>query len=96
VDGTSFSSPFAAGLAALYIARRRKQLSNPIFRPSRSEVVNVLSGESFLDTADLSYPAFTPTVSAGGAGIAFVLVVVLILLFLIFSGSRTKNVRYIV
>ena len=96
VDGTSFSSPFAAGLAALYIARRRKQLSNPNFRPSRSEVVNVLSGESFLDTADLSYPAFTPTVSAGGAGIAFVLVVVLILLFLIFTGSRTKNVRYIV
>ena len=96
VDGTSFSSPFAAGLAALYTAKRRKQLSNPTFRPSRSEIISALSGESILNTSSLSYTTpVSTTTTGGGAGIALAIVAVaaIFLLFATTMNGRMKSNR---
>lgn len=56
-NGTSFSCPFAAGLAALYISRKREQDNNPLYRPTREEIVGILEGPDYLDCASLTYPA---------------------------------------
>lgn len=55
-NGTSFSCPFAAGLAALYISRKREEDNNPSYRPTREEIIEILEGPDFLNCADLSYP----------------------------------------
>lgn len=95
VDGTSFSSPFAAGLAALYTSRRRKDLSNPTYKPSRAEIITALSGEDILNTSGLSYTIPSTTVSGGGAGIALAIVAVAIvfILFVIAVNGRMKSIR---
>lgn len=97
VDGTSFSSPFAAGLAALYTSRRRKDLSNPTYKPSRAEIITALSGEDILNTAGLSYTIPPTTVSGGGAGIALAIIAVAIvfILFVIVVNGRMKSIRTI-
>jgi subtilisin family serine protease len=56
-NGTSFSCPFAAGLAALYISRKRELDNNPAYMPTRAEIITVLEGPGYLDCATLSYPA---------------------------------------
>jgi subtilisin family serine protease len=95
VDGTSFSSPFAAGLAALYMGKRRKELSNPTYRPSRSEIISVLSGEELLNTSELSYTIPSTTVSGSGAGVALAIVAVAIVfvLFVTTVNGRMKSIR---
>jgi subtilisin family serine protease len=55
VDGTSFSCPFAAGLAALYIQEKRISLGNPSWRPTRADIVRDLP--ELLGTQGMSYPA---------------------------------------
>jgi len=89
VNGTSFSSPFAAGLAALYISRRRQELLDPTFRPSSSEIVDVLRGESFLATASID------SSEATSGGIAFVIIGIAIVLvaLLLFGLTPTKTVQ---
>lgn len=61
VDGTSFSSPFAAGLTALYIQKERVRLGDPLWRPTREEIVRDIP--LLLGTQSLSYsaPGITPT-----------------------------------
>lgn len=96
VDGTSFSSPFAAGMAALYVSKRRSELGNPGFRPTRQEIINVLSGEEYLDTAGLSYSAPsepTPASSSEGFGMALVGVLLAVLLIgLILLSPRRRSI----
>lgn len=95
VDGTSFSSPFAAGMAALYISKRRKELNNPTFRPSREEVIAVISSVEYLNTSGISYSApSTSSVDGGMSGIvAIVFVLGIFLLFAMVSWSRMKSIR---
>ncbi len=45
VSGTSFASPFAAGLAALVLSDARKKSNNPDLRISATEMVSILSDE---------------------------------------------------
>jgi hypothetical protein len=96
VDGTSFSSPFAAGMAALYTAKRRKQLNNPSFRPTAQEIISVLSSSEFLNTSNLSYNA-PSTLDTNNAGLsvisALVVVLGIFLLFAIFANGRAKSIR---
>lgn len=96
VDGTSFSSPFAAGMAALYVAKRRLELGNPNFRPSSSEVVAALSGEEYLNTSELSYAAPTNPLPASEAGLGMALVggllVVLLIGLIALSPSRRRPI----
>jgi len=95
VDGTSFSSPFAAGLAALYIGKRRKELNNPDYQPSPQEVISILSSVEYLDTSFLSYSAPTANTNSSGLSIvsAIVFVVGVFLLFANLAGNRTKSIR---
>jgi hypothetical protein len=94
VNGTSFSSPFAAGLAALYINRRRQELLDPTFRPSATEIINVLKGENYLNTASItSLPDTTNSSSDGvlaGASI-MVAALALVIIVLLFLGSRRTS-----
>jgi len=55
VSGTSFAAPFAAGLAALHLAKERA--TNPAYKPTRPELISILRNENHLDNGDLSYPA---------------------------------------
>lgn len=60
VDGTSFSSPFVAGLTALYIQKERVRLGDPLWRPTRENIVTDIP--ILLGTQSLSYsaPGLTP------------------------------------
>lgn len=77
VNGTSFSSPFAAGLAALYLSRRRGELSNPTYRCGPEELIGILQGEGYLATANTLQPE---TTSNSGAGILLGVLLLLALL----------------
>lgn len=60
VDGTSFASPYAAGLTALYIQKKRIELGDPSWRPTRENIVTDIP--QLLGTQGLSYaaPGITP------------------------------------
>jgi hypothetical protein len=96
VDGTSFSSPFAAGMAALYIDKRRKELNNPSFRPTSQEIISVLSSSEYLATSDLSYnaPSTLETTNSGFTVIsALIIVLAIFLIFAFFANNRMKSIR---
>lgn len=99
VDGTSFSCPFAAGLAALYISRKRQEDANALYRPTRSEIITVLQGENYLNTAGLSYPAPQTNDLASNSEIVFVVGAALAALLIIGFGSlyiMSKNNKRII
>lgn len=53
--GTSFSAPFAAGLAALHLSKERS--TTPTYKPTRQELITVLRSETLLDNGTLGYPS---------------------------------------
>lgn len=55
VDGTSFSTPYAAGLAALVLEKTRRDLNNPSFRMSREDMIPILESADHLGCAGLGY-----------------------------------------
>jgi hypothetical protein len=102
VNGTSFSSPFASGLAALYISRRRQELNDPTFRPLADEVIQVLKGDGYLETASIvsspEVPVSDTSVSMGAGLIMGAAVIVIIVVVIGFmsggsSGSSLRNVK---
>lgn len=48
VNGTSFSCPYAAALAALILCDKRKQVNDITFRYSRSDMISILTDENHL------------------------------------------------
>jgi hypothetical protein len=93
-NGTSFSSPFAAGLAALYISKRRKELNDPTFRPTSTEIIAVLKGEDYLNTASIaSAPGTTNSSSDSAVAGASTIIAVLALLVILvlFVGMRSSK-----
>jgi subtilisin len=98
VDGTSFSSPFAAGLAALYISKRRQELNNPSFRPSREEVISVITGVEYMNTSGISYNTpsnLSPSNNGISAIVAVIFVIGVFLLFAMIASSRMKSIRVV-
>jgi hypothetical protein len=90
VNGTSFSSPFASGLAALYINKRRRELQNPTFRPSSQEVIEVLRGEGYLATSSITYgPQEIASSGAGGAGVAIVAAAFLVVILIVLAFGKS-------
>lgn len=96
VNGTSFSSPFASGLAALYINRRRQELLDSTFRPSSNEIIDVLRGEGYLNTSSVSYSPEDSTngsntgMESGALGLVAVVVVLIVILFMFFNRSTSS------
>lgn len=80
-NGTSFSCPFAAGLAALYISRKREEDNNPTYRPTREEIITILEGPEFLNCASLSYPAPSSGSSSADISIPFMSILIVFVLF---------------
>lgn len=61
VSGTSFSSPFAAGLAALVLSTRRIATGNPALKISREEMISILQNPQHLNAAALTFPPKSST-----------------------------------
>jgi subtilisin family serine protease len=64
VSGTSFSAPYAAGLAALHLAKERG--TNPTYKPSRAQLIQILRSEDYLNNGSFSYPAVISSSSDEG------------------------------
>ena len=85
-NGTSFSCPFAAGLAALYISRQREILEDATYLPTRQEIVDILKGEDYLNSASLGYSdPSSSTLPPNLAGIGIIALVVIALGLVAFS-----------
>jgi subtilisin family serine protease len=64
VSGTSFSAPYAAGLAALHLAKERG--TNPTYKPTRAQLIEILRSEDYLNNGSFSYPAVISSSSDEG------------------------------
>jgi subtilisin family serine protease len=58
-SGTSYSSPFAAGLTALHLCKERE--TNPGYKPTTEQLIQILRGPDFLDNGTLGYAAINPS-----------------------------------
>ena len=92
VDGTSFSSPFAAGMASLFLSKRRRELGDPAWKPSREELISALAGGDYLNTSELSYNTPVQPASDGGMGVFLGVAFVILLLVLIFGWGMRRRV----
>jgi subtilisin family serine protease len=63
VSGTSWSAPFAAGLAALHLAKEREEV--PTYKPTREELITILRSETYLNNGTFSYPSIAPAADEG-------------------------------
>jgi subtilisin family serine protease len=99
VNGTSFAAPFAAGLAALHLAKERG--TNPTYKPTRAELIAILRSEDYLNNGSFSYPSISSSSSDEGlfdsasiilpyAG-AFFLISILLYAFLSFRDSSRRK-----
>lgn len=85
-NGTSYSCPFAAGLAALYISKERETRNDPGYMPTREEIVTILEGPTYLNSAGLSYPVVNGggiTVEDSLAGGTLYVVIAIVVVFLV-------------
>jgi subtilisin family serine protease len=98
VSGTSWSAPFAAGLAVLHLAKERGE--NPTYKPTRSELIAILRSEDYLNNGDFSYPSIAPAGDEGIfnslSGIAvyvggFLLLAILLYMYITFRDSSRRN-----
>lgn len=94
VDGTSFSCPFAAGIAALYIQDERLKRGDPSWRPTREEAIEKIS--EVLGTQGMSYPApgFSPVaLFSGGTTMMLVYVAIAFVGIIILSMVLSKFLK---
>lgn len=67
-DGTSFSTPFCAGLAALILAEARETASNPTLRLSRADMITQLN-QKMGTSALLAQLPTTTSLNSGSGGL---------------------------
>lgn len=87
MQGTSFSAPFCAALAALALSKRRSELANQAFRFTDSQIVAILEDSLHLNVKASDFVGSTGS-GGGGAGIVFVMLAVIIVLTLSQGGTK--------
>lgn len=93
VSGTSFSSPFAAGLAALVLSARRSGTGNFNAKISREEMISILRNPQHLNAAALTFPP-RPSLAAFWWIILVVIVVIIviaIIVSLVIAANRNRS-----
>jgi major intracellular serine protease len=95
--GTSYSAPFAAGLAALHLCKERE--TDPDYKPTTAQLIQILRSPDYLDNGTLGYAAITAPTEISTSTLqqigmvvgGFLLLGIIILIFINIRSSAARK-----